>query len=87
MHYIPRVLPLDVTPAQQARHDELLRALSEPQRAALVAGLWTAGRQLAEAGVRARNPGASEALVRWLLTAVIYDEATAVRLHGTRPAA
>jgi len=85
--YILPVLPLDVTPAQQARHDVLLRGLSEPQRAALVAGLWAAGRQLAEAGVRARHPGASEPLVRWLLTAVIYDEATAVRLHGTRPAA
>ncbi len=78
------MIPLDVTPAQQARHDELLRALSEPQRGAVISGLWAAGRQLAEAGVRARNPGASEALVRWLLTAVIYDEATAVRLHGPR---
>lgn len=81
------MLPLDVSPAQQARHDELLRGLSEPQRAALVAGLWAAGRQLAEAGVRSRNPGASESLVRWLLTSVIYDEATAVRLHGARPGA
>lgn len=80
------MLPLDVTPAQQARHDEHLRRLSEPQRAALVAGLWATGRQLAEAGVRARNPGASAPLVRWLLTSVIYDEATAARLHGARPA-
>ena len=32
------MLPLDVTPAQQARHDGLLRALSEPQRAGLVTG-------------------------------------------------
>ncbi len=78
-------MPLDVSPAQQARHDALLRKLGDPQRAALVAGLWAAGRQLAEAGVRARNPGASEALVRWLLTATIYDEATAIRLHGNRP--
>jgi hypothetical protein len=81
------VLPLDVTPAQQRRHDELLRRLSEPQRASLVAGLWSTGRQLAEAGVRARHPSASEALVRWLLTAVIYDEPTALRLHGTKPPA
>ncbi|MFT3713150.1 MAG: hypothetical protein QM817_36305 [Archangium sp.] len=81
------MLPLDVTAQQQAKHDELLRRLSEPQKSALVAGLWKAGRQLAEAGVRQRNPGASEALVRWLLTAVIYDEATARRLHGERPQA
>jgi hypothetical protein len=81
------MLPLDVTPSQQARHDELLQRLSEPQRAALVANLWAAGRQLAEAGVRQRNPGASERLVRWLLTSVIYDKATARRLHGERPAA
>ncbi|MBX7113869.1 MAG: hypothetical protein K1X64_05985 [Myxococcaceae bacterium] len=81
------MLPLDVTPEQQARHDALWRKLNEPQRAALVAGLWATGRQLAEAGVRARNPLASEALVRWLLTAVIYDEATAQRLHGPRPLA
>ncbi len=81
------MLPLDVTPAQQARHDELLRKLNEPQRAALVAGLWAAGRQLAEAGVRARHPGASVALTRWLLTSVLYDEATAVRLHGEKPVA
>jgi hypothetical protein len=49
------VLPLDVAHALQARHDELLRALSEPPRAALVARLWAAGRQLAEAGVRAKS--------------------------------
>lgn len=79
------MLPLDVTPAQQARQDELRRRLSEPQRAALFAGLWATGRQLAEAGVRARNPNASEVLVRWLLTALLYDEATSVRLHGPRP--
>lgn len=54
------MLPLDITPDQQARHDELLHRLSEPQRAALVANLWVAGRHLAEAGVRHRNPGASE---------------------------
>jgi hypothetical protein len=78
---------MDVTPAQQARHDELMRRLTEPQRAALFANLWAAGRQLAEAGVRQRNPGASEALVRWLLTSVIYDDATARRLHGEKPAA
>lgn len=79
------MLPLDVSPEQQARHDALWRKLSEPQRAQLVAGLWATGRQLAEAGVRSRNPQASEALVRWLLTTVIYDEATALRLHGPRP--
>lgn len=79
------MLPLDVTNAQLNRQAELLRRLSEPQRSALVAALWKTGRQLAEAGVRARNPGASEALVRWLLTATIYDEATAQRLHGSRP--
>jgi hypothetical protein len=76
---------LDVTAAQQARHDELLRGLSQPQRFALIAGLWASGRQLAELGVRARHEGASEPLIRWLLTSTIYDDATAVRLHGARP--
>jgi len=81
------MLALDVTAAQQARHDELLRRLSQPQRFALVVGLWTTGRQLAELGVRARHPTAIEPLIRWLLTATLYDEPTAVRLHGPRPRA
>jgi hypothetical protein len=80
------VLPLDVSSQQLDRQAALLRRLSEPARAQLVADLWATGRQLAEAGVRSRNPGASEPLVRWLLTSVIYDEATAVRLHGPRSA-
>ncbi len=79
------VRPSDVSPSQQARHDELIRRLTGPERGALICGLWAAGRQLAEAGTRARNPGASERLLRWLLTATIYDEATALRLHGPRP--
>ncbi len=79
------MLPLDVSASQQRRHDQMLRSLCEPARAALVAGLWKTGRQMAEAGVRARNPGASEPRIRWYLTALLYGEATATRLHGTKP--
>lgn len=79
--------PLDVSGPQLEHQADLLRRLSEPQRSELVAGLWATGRRLADSGVRARNPGASEALVRWLVTALIYGDATALRLHGARPPA
>lgn len=64
-----------------------MRDLPTVKKAALIDGLWRAGRQLAEAGIRSRNPGASAPLVRWLLTELLYGEATAVRLHGARPEA
>lgn len=80
------MLPLDVTPAQQRRHDELARRLTTEQRARLIDDLWRTGRQLAEAGVRDRPPGASEPLVRWLLTELLYGAAVAERLYGPRPA-
>lgn len=80
------MLPLDVTAAQQRRHDELVRRLTPEQRGRLIDDLWRAGRQLAEAGVRDRHPGASEPLVRWLLTELLYGAAVAQRLHGPRPA-
>ncbi len=81
------MLPLDVTPAQQRRHDELIRRLSMEERARLIDNLWRTGRQLAEAGVRERSPGASEALVRWRLTELLYGAPVAERLHGARPPA
>jgi hypothetical protein len=50
---------LDTSPARRRRYYELVRALSPEQRARKVSGLSRAVRDLAEANLRARNPGAS----------------------------
>ena len=77
--------PLDVTPAQLRRHDELVRGLSVVQRAEVIEDLVETGRHLARIGLRQRHPGASEALVEWLLVEQLYGEPVARRLRGPRP--
>lgn len=76
---------LDVTLTQQARHDQLVRAQSQPERAEAVARLWRTHRQMADLNVRARFPDASPELHRWLVTELIYDTETATRFLGPRP--
>lgn len=77
--------PLDVTPAQQRLHDELVRTMNSIDKARAIDELCLAVRQLAEAGIRHRHPGASDELVRWLLAEHLYGAKVAVRLVGERP--
>ncbi len=74
----------DTSPAATARYAELLRQLRPEQRLRAAMGLSRATRRLAEAGVRLRNPSASEAEVRRELVVVLYGEAVARRLLGAR---
>jgi hypothetical protein len=79
------MLPRDVHPEMLKKHDELLRRQTEVQRARGVQRLWEAGRHMARLNVRARYPDASEQLIRWLTTELIYDTRTAEQILGPRP--
>ena len=72
----------DTSREAQARYAELLRALAPEQRLRAAVGLGRATRELAEAGVRARSPGASEAHVRRELVVLLYGEEIALKLFG-----
>lgn len=75
---------LDTSPAQRRRYYELLRALTPEQRAAKVNGLSDMARRLAEAGIRARTPDASDREVRRQLAEILYGREAAERLFGRR---
>ncbi len=76
----------DTSPEATARYHELLRAQSPAARLQQAASLTRAVRQLAEAGIRQRHPGASDDEVRVRLTVRLYGRDTAVRLFGNVPA-
>jgi len=78
--------PLDVTAEQQRKHDELVRRLSDGEKGAILDGLIESGRQLARIGIKQRHPGATDALVEWLLIENLYGASVALRLRGQRPA-
>lgn len=75
----------DVSPELQRKHDAMWLSRSTAERAQAVAEMCKAGRELALIGIRQRNPGASVALQRWLLCALLYGEADANRFLGARP--
>jgi hypothetical protein len=79
------VVPLDTVPAADARYHELLRTQSPAARLAQAAALTRAVRQLAEAGIRRRHPGASDAEVRVRLATRLYGRDVAERLFGSVP--
>src|ERR1019366_6022181 len=79
-------VPQDTTPAAAPRYHELLRSQSPASRLAQAAALTRAVRQLAEAGIRQRHPGASDAEVRIRLAVRIYGRDVATRLFGAVPA-
>jgi DNA-binding MarR family transcriptional regulator len=79
-------VPGDTSPAADARYHELLRAQSPAARLEQAAALTRAVRQLAEAGIRQRHPGASDAEVRVRLTVRLYGREVAARLFGAVPA-
>jgi hypothetical protein len=79
-------VPRDITSAADARYHELLRAQRPEARLEQAAALTRAVRQLAEAGIRQRHPGASDLEVRVRLTARLYGRQAAERLFGDVPA-
>jgi len=78
-------VPLDTAPAADARYHELLRRQTPAARLTQAAALTRAVRQLAEAGIRQRHPGASDAEVRVRLTTRLYGRDVAERLFGSVP--
>jgi hypothetical protein len=74
----------DTSSDAQARYAELLRRLAPHQRLRAAMGLSRATRELAEAGVRARSPLATDAQVRREVVVLLYGEEAARRLFGAR---
>jgi hypothetical protein len=75
----------DTDPRSLARYRERLRALGPAGRLEIAAGLSRGVRDLAEAGVRRRHPGASEEEIRCRLAALLYGREVAARLFGRVP--
>lgn len=75
----------DVDPGQFDKESDWLRSRTEAQRAEMLATLWRAGRELAEINVKQREPQASPARLRWLVTELLYGGEVAQRLLGPRP--
>ena len=62
----------DTSDAGWARYVELLRKRSAAERGAILCGLVSAVRRLAESSIRSQHPGATEREVRARITARIY---------------
>ena len=75
----------DTSPAAIKRYHELLRAQKPYERLAQAVALTQMVRELAEAGIRQRHPGVSDAEVRVRLTVRLYGRETARRLFGEIP--
>jgi hypothetical protein len=76
---------LDTPPEARRRYYDLIRRMSVEERARACAEASHAIRQLAEAGIRAAHPEASEDEVRARLTARLYGREVTLRLHGWAP--
>jgi hypothetical protein len=75
---------LDTSPAQRDAYYRRLRELAPHERAAILDRLCRGVRELAEAGIRHRQPGLTELEVRRELAVRIYGEAVAARLFGAK---
>jgi hypothetical protein len=76
----------DTSPQRRDRYLELLRALTPAQRLARAADLSDSVRELAEAGIRQRHPGASDEEVRVRLVVRLYGREFAARHYAAVPA-
>ena len=76
----------DTEPQRRDRYIELLRAQSPVDRLRKAGALTRAVRQMAEAGIRQRYPGADDTEVRVRLAVRLYGRDVAVRLFGAHPA-
>lgn len=72
----------DTHPAALACYRARLRALGPAERLEIAAGLSRSVRDLAEAGIRRRHPGASDDEVRCRIAALLYGRDAARRLFG-----
>lgn len=76
---------LDTSSAASARYIELLRQRAPYERLAIAASLSRAVRELAIAGIRERQPVASEAEIGVRLAVRLYGREVAIRLFGVVP--
>lgn len=76
----------DTAPEPAARYRERIGRLSGAERLEIAARLSESVRDLARAGLRHRNPEASEPELRWRFAALLYGRAAAERLYGPLPA-
>ena len=72
----------DTSPAAARFYHQHLRSLSPAQRLDIAAGLSLAVRQLAEAGIRARLPEASDREIELHLAARLYGRELAEKVLG-----
>ena len=73
-------LEQDTAPAQLAEYFRLLRQLTPAERLRAVSAATRRMRMMAEAGIRARAPGASEQAVRRELVRLLYGDDVLARL-------
>ena len=78
--------PRDVTAEEQRQADERVRRLSEAEKTPVIDDRFWTARKMAAAGIREKNPGASDQLLDWLVVEHVYGTAVANRLRGARPA-
>jgi hypothetical protein len=75
----------DTSPEAEARYFELLRSRSPAQRAAILRGLVTSVRRLAEASERATRPEASQRELAARVAVRLYGKAVAARFFPDVP--
>ncbi len=75
----------DTSPEAIDRYHAHLRLLPPHERARIADGLTTSVRQLAEAGIRARHPDASDDEVKARLVVRLYGREIAERFFGPLP--
>ena len=75
-------LTTDTSEAASNRYFELLRRRTPAERAVILAGLVASVRQLAESGVRAAFPSASDREVKARVAARLYGVEVAERLFS-----
>ena len=79
-------LDQDTSPEQQREYFRLLRELTPRGRLLVASAATRRMRQMALAGVRMRNPGATEAQLRAELTRLLYGPEAALRVaNATAP--
>ncbi len=72
----------DTSPTAARFYHQHLRSLSPAERLGIAAGLSLAVRQLAEVGVRAQHPGATEREIELYLAARLYGRELVAKVLG-----
>ncbi len=75
-------LQQDTSSAQLEIYYRLLRSLTPAQRMRIVSAATRRMRSMAEAGIRLRHPGATDAEVRSELIELLYGRAARERIEG-----